>query len=371
MENELTKRVSLVELFYDLVFVYMISQATGLIHHLHHGSISPQTFAIFVLVMVVFINSWMVQTVFTNRYGKSSWTNLSFSFIDMAIVLYMSNAFTASFDNRISTFFVAAGLLSLTLGFQYLITYFQTNNRHDKQISSAFSWILFIRSAFLFVGGWIAGQLGTVIALIGILISWIAPAFTGKYTKYHLIIFSHLLERLTALIIISFGETIVGIADYFTQDEFSLQSIFIFVAVVSLFFTYILEFDHLINEHQTRETGNLLIYLHYFILFGISLITVAFHFIKEPVVQPYFANNCLYSGLVLFYIGLWVANVYNEPKMRVNRKVIACFSIVTLIGYFTSVYTHTFASNSLIFVIVTLVNAGLLTRFLIKRTSNG
>lgn len=39
MPNILTKRVSMIELFYDLVFAYMISQATSLIHHLQHGTI--------------------------------------------------------------------------------------------------------------------------------------------------------------------------------------------------------------------------------------------------------------------------------------------------------------------------------------------
>lgn len=41
MKIPLTKRVSMIELFYDLVFAYMISQATSLIHHLNHGMISP------------------------------------------------------------------------------------------------------------------------------------------------------------------------------------------------------------------------------------------------------------------------------------------------------------------------------------------
>lgn len=96
------------------------------------------------------------------------------------------------------------------------------------------------------------------IAFAGIIISWIAPGFTGKYTKHHPIIFSHLLERLTALIIVMFGETIVGIADYFTATSFSIQSILILTTVAALFFTYIVEFDHLINEHQRHETGNLM-----------------------------------------------------------------------------------------------------------------
>ena len=59
-----SKRVSLIELFYDLVFVYMISRATELLHHLHNGVISPTALIIFIFVVIVFINSWMVQTVF-------------------------------------------------------------------------------------------------------------------------------------------------------------------------------------------------------------------------------------------------------------------------------------------------------------------
>lgn len=73
-----SKRVSLIELFYDLVFVYMISRAAELLHYLHNGMISPTALIIFIFVVIVFINSWMVQTVFTNRYGESSWTNILF-----------------------------------------------------------------------------------------------------------------------------------------------------------------------------------------------------------------------------------------------------------------------------------------------------
>lgn len=161
------------------------------------------------------------------------------------------------------------------------------------------------------------------IAFAGIIISWIAPGFTGKYTKHHPIIFSHLLERLTALIIVMFGETIVGIADYFTATSFSIQSILILTTVAALFFTYIVEFDHLINEHQRHETGNLMISLHYFILFGLSLITVAMKFIDDAEAHPRFAGTCMYLGFALLYIGLAIANYYN--KVKVNKTVVSIF----------------------------------------------
>lgn len=147
----------MIELFYDLVFVYMISQVTGLIHHLQNGVISPSALSIFTLVVIVSINSWMVQTVFNNRYGKSQWSNVILSFVDMAIVLYMSNAFSDTFDRHLIGFFIAAGLLSLTLAIQYLLVFVQTKNEYNRNIAMAFMRILFFRTACLLAGEcWLA-----------------------------------------------------------------------------------------------------------------------------------------------------------------------------------------------------------------------
>ncbi|MBB1098628.1 low temperature requirement protein A [Limosilactobacillus sp. WF-MT5-A] len=365
MADEITKRVSLVELFYDLVFVYMVSRATEMIHHLHHGIVGLPVLGIFAIVVIVFINSWMVQMVFTNRYGKLSGTNIVFSFVDMAILLYMSNSFSTTFDWHLAIFFVAAGLLSLTLCIQYVLVYFQTEKKIDKQITQAFIGILIFRSVTLFIGGiFYQSKVGVAIAFAGIIISWIAPGFTGKYTKHHPIIFSHLLERLTALIIVMFGETIVGIADYFTATNFSVQSILIFTTVAALFFTYIVEFDHLINEHQRHETGNLMIYLHYFILFGLSLVTVAMKFIDDTEADPRFAVTCMYFGFALFYIGLGIANYYN--KVRVNKTVVSIFIVSTIAGFGISWFYSAFTLVVIIMTAVTLINAVTLTRFRIK-----
>lgn len=365
LAKEVTKRVSLVELFYDLVFVYMVSRATEILHHVQNGIVNLPTLAIFALVMIIFINSWMVQMVFTNRYGKSSITNIIFSFVDMAIILYMSNTFTVTFDQHLSTFFTAAGLLSLTLCLQYLIVYWKTERQVDRQITRAFSSILAFRALTLFVGGFFPNHVGIAIALGGVIISWIAPAFTGKYTRHNPIIFSHLVERLTALIIVMFGETIINIAGYFTRSSFSPQSIMIFVTVAALFFTYIVEFDHLIEERQTNQTGNLMIYLHYFVLFGLSLITVALKFIDEPEIHPTFSVTCLYLGLTLFYVGLAISNYYN--KFKVTKPIVACFVIITAIGFGISLCNPTFTLIVETVVAVTLINAIVLTGFNIRR----
>lgn len=365
MNTPLTKRVSTIELFYDLVFAYMISQATSLIHHLHHGTISPISFLIFAVIVIVFINSWMIQSVFTNRYGSSSWTDIIFYFIDMMILLYMTNSFDNTSSQNMTTFFLAASLLSFTLMLQYLVVYFKTSNLADKIIAQTFSEILLFRTIVLLIGGLSNTSYSRLIAFIGIIISWLLPSFTGKYTKKHPIIFSHLLERLTLLIIITFGETIIGIADYFKPSNFSIISILIFIIVAGLFFAYICEFDHLIEEKKTGQTGNLLIYLHYFILFGLSLITVSLKFISEKEANSIFAISCLYGGMLLFYIGLTIAVHYNKPKYgKINLINLFTFIISLLVGYIICLSLSSLMVIALVTALISVLNAGMKVRLL-------
>ncbi|MGC4388296.1 low temperature requirement protein A, partial [Streptococcus suis] len=84
------KKVELTELFYDLVYVYTISQLTSIIHHAHQGVVSLQSFFNFSVGLIIFVNSWMVQTVFTNRFGSNSLRNIIFMFLQMICLLVAS-----------------------------------------------------------------------------------------------------------------------------------------------------------------------------------------------------------------------------------------------------------------------------------------
>ena len=105
MNNLNHKKVELTELFYDLVFVYVISQITEQLHHFVNGIIPVQTIIIFVLSMLIFINSWMVQSVFTNRFGKNSLVNILFMLAQMFISMF---AATTIYTNDPRTFQWAA-----------------------------------------------------------------------------------------------------------------------------------------------------------------------------------------------------------------------------------------------------------------------
>lgn len=355
------KKVELTELFYDLVFVYAISKVTGLIDELPTNGNFLQPLLTFSIVMIVFINTWMVETVFTNRYGRNSLGNIMFFMIDMAIVLFMSNNFVGNIYSWFKPFAIATGLLSGTLVLQYLGVFLKSHNQNDRTISKLFICILSLRTICLLLGGFLPLKSGLIVALIGILSSWILPGIYTSRMKSHPINFPHLLERLTSLIIISFGETIVDIAHYFDPKSFQIESIFIFMIVCALFMTYITQFDHFIEENKINETGNRLIYLHYPILFGISLTTVSLSFIQEAHFPKTLAINSLYSGIILFYLGIFLADYYNKSTLTKGSYVPIVFAITTFVGLLGSFFIRTFNGIILITLLVTIINATILS----------
>lgn len=365
------KHVSKIALFYDLVFVYMISKTTEILHHLEHGLVSPTSFFFFTLIVLIFINSWMIQTIFTNRYGKGSWGDIAFYFTDMMIILYMSNSFDTNNITEMRILFISAGLLSMTLCLHYFINYFQVNKKIDKKISQTYFIILLIRAISLIIGGILDNAPGLIIALIGIMISWLAPVLTKKEGLQHPIIFAHLLERLNLLVIIIFGETIIGVAEYFKVNTFNFYSILIFLAVAFLFFTYALQFDQLLEENQPHASGDLLIYLHYLIIFSISLITVGFKFINEKEASSYFAVLCLYVGISLFYLGLSLASKYNKVRFSLSAGVIVAISVLTLGGCLICLYLPDFKVISITTCLITFLNALILVHHFLPSIKKG
>lgn len=146
------KRVEFSELFYDLVFVFAISKATALIHHLHNGILTWKSLFDFFMSLLVLVNSWMIQTVYTNRYGKNSLFNMVIMFINMGLLLFISNMIGHDWQVYFHSFCLAVGTLTLTLFFQYQRASLDDRLAHIWCLSSSSPsnqpWYLCLRSQY-------------------------------------------------------------------------------------------------------------------------------------------------------------------------------------------------------------------------------
>ena len=81
----------MLELFYDLIFVYAISRMTMMIHHLHSGALSPVIYGEFIIVVIMVLQLWLYQTVYINRFGTSRTIDTIGLLVSMFVAIYLAN----------------------------------------------------------------------------------------------------------------------------------------------------------------------------------------------------------------------------------------------------------------------------------------
>ena len=347
------KRVEYSELFYDLVFVYAISKTTALIHHLHHGVLSLDAIFGFLMTLLVLVNSWMIQTVYTNRYGKNSLFNMIVMFINMAMLLLISNMITNDWQSYFHTFCWTVGTLTLTLFLQYLVEYLRksTTPANRKSIKG-FLWMTGLRTLAIYIAALLPIDFGIYVYMLGILLTFIMPILLTRKVSHFQINLPHLIERISLLVIITFGEMIMGLADFFTVENFSIHSILYFIIMVNLFMNYFGQFDHAIDE-EGKNKGIFLIYSHYPIFIGLIMVTVSMSFLVNPEAHHLFATGFFYTGIGLFQATILANGYFNKSYLKYDKLYYGLQTAFFLIGLALSLLFS--ANHTIVITIATLM----------------
>lgn len=336
------KRVEFSELFYDLVFVFAISKVTTLIDHLHSGVVAWDSLLDFFISVMVIINSWMIQTIYTNRYGTNSLFNMVIMFINMGLMLFMSNMIGYNWQQYFHYLCWAIGTLTFTLFLQYLVEFFRksTDNANRESIKG-FLWITGLGSLGVYLAALFPIYVGVYIFIASILLTFIVPIFLITKDEHFQVNLPHLIERVSLLVIITFGEMVVGLASFFTVENFSIYSVLYFIIMLSLFLFYFGEFDHAIDE-KSNQKGLFLIYSHYPIFIGLMMMTVSMSFLQNPEANHLFATIFSYIGFGLFQVAVLVNGPCNKDYLRYSKSYYCVQATLYLAALILSLI---FASN--------------------------
>ena len=363
------KRVEFSELFYDLVFVFAISKATALIHPIHNGVFAWDSLLDFFISVMVIINSWMIQTIYTNRYGTNSLFNMVIMFINMGLMLFMSNMIGYNWQQWFYYTCWAVGTLTLTLFFQYLVEFFrESTDNTDRESIKGFLWLTGLQSLGVYLAALFPIYVGVYIFIASILLTFIVPIFLITKDEHFQVNLPHLIERVSLLVIITFGEMVVGLVSFFTIEDFSIYSVLNFVIMVSLFLFYFGEFDHAIDEGSNQK-GVFIIYSHYPIFIGLMLMTVSMGFLLNPEANLLVAISFFYIGIGLFQAAVLANGPYNKNYLRYPRSYYCAQATLYLAALILSLL---FASNPItvlsIATIFTLAIASHFISFWVART---
>ena len=363
------KRVEFSELFYDLVFVFAISKATALIHPLHSGVLAWDSLLDFFISVLVIINSWMIQTIYTNRYGTNSLFNMVIMFINMGLMLFISNMIGYNWQQWFYYTCWAVGTLTLTLFFQYLVQFFRgSTDSADRESIKGFLWLTGLQSLGVYLAALFPIYVGVYIFIASILLTFIVPIFLISKDEHFQVNLPHLIERVSLLVIITFGEMVIGLVSFFTVADFSIYSVLNFVIMLSLFLFYFGEFDHAIDEGSNQK-GLFLIYSHYPIFIGLMLMTVSMGFLLNPEANLLVAISFFYIGIGLFQAAVLANGPYNKNYLRYSRSYYCAQATLYLAALIVSLV---FASNPItvlsVATIFTLAIASHFIYFYVTRT---
>ena len=356
------KRVEFSELFYDLVFVFAISKVTTLIDHLHNGILTWNSFLDFFMAVLVLTDSWMIQTIYTNRYGTNSLFNMVIMFIKMGLLLFIANMIGPDWQQYFHYLCWAIGTLTLTLFFQYLVQFFRgSTDSADRESIKGFLWITGLGSLGVYLAALFPIYVGVYIFIASILLTFIMPSILLNKDKHYQVNLPHLIERISLLVIITFGEMIMELANFFTIENFSIYSVLYFIIMLSLFLFYFGEFDHAIDEGSNQK-GLFIIYSHYPIFIGLMLMTVSMGFLLNPEANLLVAISFFYIGIGLFQAAVLANGPYNKNYLRYSKSYYCAQATLYLAALILSLV---FASNpTIVLSIATIFDLAIAIHFI-------
>ena len=315
------KKVELIELFYDLIYVYAISKLTMLIEEPENGVIPFAGFFRYLVVCFVILQAWLYLTNYVNRYGRWKWYEYGLTAVNMTAAVYMANTINTDWGEMATTFNLAMLVMLLCVAVLYFIQI-----RLKEQDTGAARNMLTILTVdlFLYLVAFLAsvihpGQIVLWIDVAAVLVGAFLPFFIRGRFDISIISFPHLVERFELITIITFGEGIVGMTGFFDVKHFTLRPILVFAVILCLFGCYVTQIHYLCNHHRVDRSLRLM-FSHYFIVIAVNLITVAFKFLENPEASHLFTAGLMIAALILFFAAIFSDSIYYHEKYRFGIK---------------------------------------------------
>jgi low temperature requirement protein LtrA len=305
------RRTSPVELFWDLVFVFAITQVTSLL--LHH-----MTWVGFGEAMLVLALVWWAWSAFVwaaNAQEMDSPTLRTCLLVATVFIFITGMAVPRAFSGEATLFAVSYAVVR----FMHLALYVDASRRGNAAWSAiaGFAITVLIGMALLIVGSFVSGAARAVMWIAAVAIDYAGPAWLTRERLRGLqqVAVAHFAERYSLFVIICLGESIVAIGVGAAGEPLKAALIaavsFGLLITIALWWTY---FDRFAEMAETRlrehddpvlAAADAFSYLHLVLVAGIIVFAVGGRFIVHDAsaTLPDAARLALCGGVALYLLG--------------------------------------------------------------------
>ena len=269
MLNFILKKETILTSFYTILLSLLINKF--LIDYTFSDK-SIYDFFHFILLFIIFFNSWLLQVVHLNRYGKDSFLNCFFLTLQILTIFNLLVRDISNIKNIVATLVLLAVILSIQHITEYILT--DNNNLMIKKLTEPFCYIHTARSLSLLLG-LIFIDYGYWFILLSFAISQLFPSFISRSVHVRDINFYHLTGHLFII------TNTIAISLWLSDLKINITTkIILLISIVFiLLLTIYQKIFKTIDRTLTKQSGNTYIIGVYFSI--LELIFINLFFILE------------------------------------------------------------------------------------------
>ena len=266
MINYILKRENILVTFYTIPLSLLVSRFS--IEYLFLDK-SLYNFFNFILLFIIFFNSWLLEIVHLNRYGKGSFLNYFFLALQILIILNLLIKNTLNTKEILATLV----LLAVTLGVQHITEYILTDKKNlmIKKLTEPFCYIHTVRTLTLLLGLIFIDYYFWFI-LLTFTISQLFPSFISRSIHVRDINFHHLTSHL--FIMTNFIVFSLVLSDLKLNIPTSRYWLICIIFIILLIIYY--KIFKTIDRTLTKQSGNTYIIGIYFTILELVFINLFF-----------------------------------------------------------------------------------------------
>ncbi len=240
-------RASMIEMFFDLVFIFCLNQLIPVITEAPAGTVDLATFYTFIFTTVLLLQIWFDVTLFMNGFGTAGPLDVVFLIVNVFLLIIMAQAASAAWEHYL-VYNTCWTLILANCCIHWLIRLKMIKNP-DRQIAHIVkrtvgvmcAQIIVISVSDLFVG--FAGQALCFVALALGFFSW--SGRDAKRMNSHR--YQHLADRSSLLMIMTFGETVIAAGTYTGAQEHVVSGLFNVLTILLMFLVYAIEINRALD----------------------------------------------------------------------------------------------------------------------------
>lgn len=328
------KKVEYVELFFDLIFVYSLRTINALFHSYEHSFPPISAIQTFLFLTAVVMQVWMFTTMFFNRYGRKALRDYISIFINMYLLYYMASGSNLHWLEHYIRYHGAWALIMLNLAYRSWdkLRFAPHLDDIDRRILRTNVTHHLVEAGIILVSIPVHEYTGIVLSPLALLYGYAAKATEYQAYRERPCDFPHLAERNLLLVILTFGEMIIGIASFFETGKNVSLNIISFLIVIGMFLSYGFFNDNVLDHHK-KTSGLGFLAIHVVMILAINSTTIALELLARPLVPLFPKTMWMATMLFAYYLCLLATERYAKEHLRTNRIKFIAYVLAILLAY--------------------------------------